>query len=153
MCEQPAPNVTAKNECDSNADTCCLGKNFVVLEYTNVYSFNNKDPPSPNVPIVTGATAWTDPFSEQTYILVLNEALYYGSKLDHSLIDPNQIRHFGIPLWDNPFDSAHKISVGPVNENGLIIPLTTQGTRIFFDSRSPSPTELATCPHIQLTLK
>ena len=28
----PIPNTAANNECDSNADTCCLGKNFVVLQ-------------------------------------------------------------------------------------------------------------------------
>ena len=27
----PPENTTAENECDTNADTCCLGKNFVVL--------------------------------------------------------------------------------------------------------------------------
>jgi hypothetical protein len=30
----PLANTFAKNECDTNADTCCLGQNFIVLNYT-----------------------------------------------------------------------------------------------------------------------
>ena len=32
------------------------------------------------------------------------EAFYYGNKLYHSLIKPNQVRAYGIDFWDNPFD-------------------------------------------------
>ena len=42
--KEPVPNTMAKNECDSNADTCCLGKNFVILNYTrrtaDVYAYD-----------------------------------------------------------------------------------------------------------------
>ena len=31
---QPEPGTIADIECDSNADTCCLGNNFVILKYT-----------------------------------------------------------------------------------------------------------------------
>ena len=31
---QPNPNTWANNECDSNADTCCLGTNFIIAHYT-----------------------------------------------------------------------------------------------------------------------
>ena len=41
------------------------------------------------------------------FILVFNKALYYGTKLDHFLINPNQVRADGIPFWDNdPYDLA-----------------------------------------------
>ena len=131
--------------------------NFVVLEYTtrkvDVYGFDKNNPPASDIPVVSGATAYDDPITGQTYILVINEALYYGSRLDHTLINPNQIRHFGIPLWDNPYDPAHTLSVGPIDQHGTLIPLQTKGTRIFFNSRSPSSDELATCPHVHLTSK
>ena len=85
--------TNAAIECDSNADTCVLGKNFVVLAMTyrtaDVYPYDNKYKPITNVPIVTGATAWDDPTTAQTYILVFNKSLYYGPKLDHSLVNPN----------------------------------------------------------------
>ena len=105
---EPKAGITAENECDTNADTCCLGRNFTILEYTrrtaDVYAYDKSIKPIENVPIVSGATAWDDPTTGETYILVINEALYYGTKLDHSLINPNQIRAYGIGFWDNPYD-------------------------------------------------
>ena len=44
-------------------------------------------------PILNGTTAWDDPVSNQTYIFVVNKALYYGTKLDHYLLNPNHIRY------------------------------------------------------------
>ncbi|CAJ1936118.1 unnamed protein product [Cylindrotheca closterium] len=99
---------------DTNADTCCLGKNFVIMSYTprlaNVYAYDPALPPT-NVPIVSGATAYDCPQSGNTFILIFNKALYYGNRLDHSLINPNQVRKFGIPLWDNPFDEVRNIGI------------------------------------------
>ena len=41
---EPKPVIMASNECDSNADTCCLRKNFVILEYiqrmADVYAYH-----------------------------------------------------------------------------------------------------------------
>ena len=60
----------AANGCDTNADTCCLGKNFVILEFTqraaDVYAFIKDIAPIVGVPIVSGATAWDDPVTGQT---------------------------------------------------------------------------------------
>ena len=91
----PEPGVYAANEWDTNTDTCCLERNFIVLEYntgkSGVYAYDKDIAPLNDVTIVSGATAWDDPASGQTYIIRINEALYYGTKLDHSLINPNQI--------------------------------------------------------------
>ena len=155
--QSTTPNPTvghiADNECDTNAATCCLGANFSILAHTrrtaDVYACDQSIATIEGVPIVSGATAWTDPGTTQTYILIVNEALYYGPKLDHSLLNPNQIRRFGIPFWDSPFDTARglQIDIEPV------VPLTTKGTKIFFKSRVPTKFELENCPHIQLTSK
>ena len=92
---EPKAGMTAENECNTNTDTCCLGKNYTILEYmrrtADVYAYDKSIKPIENVPIVSGATAWDDPHTGETYILVINEALYYGTKLDHSLINPNQL--------------------------------------------------------------
>ena len=40
----------------------------------------------------------------ETFILLVNEDLYYGTKLNHSLFNQMQIRKHSIPVWDNPFD-------------------------------------------------
>ena len=82
-----------------------------------------------------------------TYILIINEALYYGNKLDHSLINSNQIRANSINVHDNPFDiKPISIDMG----DGLIIPLIKSVTKIYFDSRTPMEKELNNCQHIHL---
>jgi hypothetical protein len=148
-----AANTAANNECDSNADTCCLGKNFVVLQATyrtaDVYAYDSSIKPLENVPIVTGATAYDDLVSGNTFILVFNESLYYGNSLDHSLINPNQLRAYGVPLWDNPYDPARPLSLDV--DNDLSIPLQTSGTKIYFRTRVPTATELAECDHLTIT--
>ena len=105
--EVPAGTV-ASNECDMNAEKCCLGKNYIILKNTSrtadVYAYDTSIKPLEGVPIVSGATAYDDLGTNTTYILIINEALYYGNKLDQSLINPNQVRAYGIDFWDNPLD-------------------------------------------------
>lgn len=150
---EPEPGTMAANESDSNADTCCLGKNFIILNHTNqtadVFPYEKSYQPIANVPIVSGATAWDDPIDGTTYILVFHEALFYGTKLDHSLINPNQIRYNGIDFWDNPYDCHHNTCIEV--HDGPTIPLTLDGTKIAFTSRTPTTDELNSCIHINMT--
>ena len=152
---QPSPGTQGDNECDSNADTCCLEKNWLIMEYTrrtaDVYSYDSSAAPIADVPIVTGATAWDDPHSGETYIFIINEALYYGSRLDHSLINPNQIRDYGIGFWDNPYDPDRDLFI-EVNED-LKIEMFTKGTKVIFRTRVPTEDELANYQHVILTSK
>ena len=142
----PQPNITAANETDTNADTCCLGQNFIIISYTSrtadVYPYDTSYKPIQNIPIVSGATAWTNADDHITYILVINEALYYGNKLNHSLINPNQIRANAIDVHDNPFgNEPTSIHI----DGGPKIPLISNGTKIYFDSRTPTEEELNIC--------
>ena len=128
-------------------------KKFIVLNATyrtaDVYAYDTTIKPIENVPIVTAATAYDDPITGTTYILVFNEAFYYGEKLDHSLINPNQIRDYGIPLWDNPYDVARDLSID-VNSS-FSIPLHTMGTKVGFRTRLPTSDELTACEHVHMT--
>ena len=56
-------------------------------------------------------TAWYDPVTQYTYILVINEALYYGTKLDYSLNNPNQVRSYGLDFWDKPYDKEKVLRI------------------------------------------
>ena len=82
-------------EMDSHADTCVAGSNCVVLEYTGrsaeVEAYS-PDYPSKQIPIATVATAYDCPTSGATYVLIINEALYFGDSLPFSLLSPNQLR-------------------------------------------------------------
>ena len=82
-------------EMDSHADTCVAESNCVILEYTGqtaeVEAYS-PDYPSKEVPIGTVATAYDSPTSNDTYLLIINEALYFGDSLSFSLRSPNQLR-------------------------------------------------------------
>lgn len=144
--------ITSNNESDSNADTCCLGKNWIVCEYTtrsaDVFPYDDSYEPTKNVPIVSGATAYTTE-DHETFILVINEGLFYGDKLGHSLINPNQVRHNNVEYWDNPYDKDKPLAI--IVPDVLTIPLQMQGTKIYFESRTPTQHELDTCMHVNLT--
>ena len=134
--------TTANNELDSNADTTVMGTNFALLSLTrrvaDVYAFDPNLPPTA-IPIATGATIYDHP-AGFPILLIIHEALWYGSHLNHSLINPNQIRSYGIPLWDNPFDRDHPLAMEPSPD--VTIPFHTSGTKIYFTSRVPTTHEL-----------
>jgi hypothetical protein len=138
-----APDHTrADNETDNNADTTVMGKNFALLHHTrriaDVYPFDTNMAPTA-VPIATGATLYDHP-DGFPILLILHEALWYGNQLDHSLWNPNQLRAFGIPYWDNPFDNAHTLGIDLAPN--LHIPLQTKGTKVLFSTRVPTQDEL-----------
>jgi hypothetical protein len=87
---------------------------------------------------VTGATAYTNKDTQEVYILVVNEGLWFGPKLDHSLIN-----------WDNPYDNTKPLSIQ--TEDIVSIPLQFKGTVLFANTKTPTEAELDTCPHIHLT--
>ena len=124
----------ANNECNTNVDTCCLGKNYVILKNTsqtaNIYAYDTSIKPLKGVPIVSIATVYDDLGTNTTYILVVNEALYYGNKLEHSLINPDQVRACVISLWYNPFDRKRGFAIALNDE--LIITIQAMGTKMFY---------------------
>ena len=124
----------ANNEYDTNADTCCLGKNYVILKNTSrtaeVYAYDTSIKPLEGVPIVSGATAYDDLETNMTFILAINESLYYGNKLDHSLINRNQVRAYGIDFWDNLFDQQRALTIA-LNDK-VTIPIQAMGTNLLY---------------------
>ena len=107
-------------ELDSHADMVVLGSNAVVLHYTGseceVSPYSDEYEAISNVPVVHGATLWTDQNDNQGYILVFNEALWMGDSLPHSLINPNQLRAYGTLVQDNPF-SRDPLVIEPPNDD------------------------------------
>ena len=127
---------------DSHADTTVLGSNCVVLAYTGkeceVSPYADKYDAIRNIPVVTGATVWTNSQDGAPILLVFNEALWMGDRLHHTLINPNQLRSYGVDVQDNPFAKEDLAII----TDDYIIPLDTQGTIIFCDTRSPTEVEL-----------
>jgi hypothetical protein len=73
-----------------------------------------------------------------------------GDTLDHSLVNPNQLRSFGITVvQDNPFANIQTHIA--TEDESVFIPLMSEGTTIFMNTSTLSDLELQTCPHITLT--
>jgi hypothetical protein len=75
---------------DTHADTCVLGINFIVLEYSgrvcDVYPYSQEYDAVKDVPIVRGATAVQDQDTGETHIMIINEGLWYGNKDPQDLL-------------------------------------------------------------------
>ena len=147
-------NFTSTTEIDNHADTCCFGANFTPLFFTGhvcqVQPFIDTYQSIENVEICTAATAYDDVKTGLTYILIFNQGLWFGQRLQHSLINPNQCRAAGIDLCDDPFDPFRSLSIhDPVTDTTL--PLEMNGTICQFTTRVPSNDELEYCPRIILT--
>jgi hypothetical protein len=155
MANESSTVISGRMELDSHADTIVLGNNTIILQYTSCecdvlpYADSFEYEPFRNVPIVTGATAVTSLATGETLIVVFHEAIWMGSQLDFSLLNPNQLQHHGVIVQDNPCAdmSLHIASL----DNTLVMPMQTEGTTIFFDSRTSTNSELANCSHIILS--
>ena len=147
------PGTVARCELDTHADTCVAGPNFQLDEYTgdhcDVTPYSNEYQPLKNVPIVNASTAFTDPKTGETIILRFNQVLWYGRKLNMSLINPNQIRHSGIVVSDDPTDKTRDFGI---TGDTFHIPFDMQGTTVFFDSRVPTAWEYEHCRIVEMTI-
>ena len=139
-------------ELDSHADTIVLGANCIILSHTGqsckVMPYSDTYNAITDVPVVTGATLWTSPHDGEEFILVFNEALWMGDTLQHTLVNPNQLRAYGTTVQDNPFAPAPLQFEPPT---GPTIPLASMGTIIYCNTRAPNDRELSTLPHIHLS--
>ena len=138
-------------EIDSRADTCCLGENFMVESFTGqvckVNGFMDQMTVE-DIPIATGITAYDIP-GGKTILLVFNQSLYFGPKMNHSLINPNQIRYNHVDVQDNPFKTDGHFGITAGTED--IIEFVTSGSTIMFESRYPTNDELRACERYELT--
>ena len=74
-----------------------------------------------NLPIVTGALMYTDRNTGRSFIIVINEAFYYGKKCGCSMINPNKLRSYGTMVWYNPFYLNREICVETEDGNTNIL--------------------------------
>ena len=64
-----------------------------------------------DVEVTTAYTAYDNLEDCCTYILEFNEGLWFGNRMDHSLINPNHLRMTGISLCDDPFDPNRALGI------------------------------------------
>jgi hypothetical protein len=136
---------------DTHADTCCAGANWKLLDSTNevceVTPFLDSYEPVKEVMVARCGTVWTSPDTGCEYLLVSDQMLWFGSQMDHSLINPNQIREYGLPVYDDPFS---KQQFG-IDGKEAFIPFNTMGTIVYFETHVPTDWETCNLPIIMLT--
>ena len=126
----------SRNECDSHADTCVAGHNFVLYShfvpqrFVEVSGFDGKRART-KLPIASVCSVYDHPETSVRYLLVLHEALYAKNQR-HTLLNPNQLRCNGLVVHDVPvqFDPSSSHSIQAVSEPGdvrVVIPLTLSG--------------------------
>ena len=147
------PGFVANCEMDTHADTCVAGPNFRIDELTgehcDVAPYSSDYEPIKDVPIVNASTAFTDEETGETMILQFNQVLWYGKRLSMSLINPNQIRHAGLVVSDDPTDKTRDFGI--VGDH-CYIPFEMSGTTVLFKSRVPTQWEMENCRMVVLTL-
>ena len=143
----------ARCEMDSHADTCVAGPNFKILEFTgeqcDVSPYTNDYDPITNVSVVNAVTAFTDESSGETVILRFNQVLWYGNRMKMSLINPNQLRYYGVSVSDDPTDNTRAFGITVTNI--VHVPFKMDGTTVYFETRVPTQYELENCKTIPLT--
>jgi hypothetical protein len=134
-------------ELDSHADTCVAGANFLACEFNGitceVVPFTNNYEPMKDIPIVLAATAWLNEETGETVILYFHQILWYGKRLSNSLLNPNQIHHYGCSLCDDVMDKNRAFGIDVDGE--FTIPFQMSGTNVFFKSHVPSWWEMDNC--------
>ena len=69
--------------------------------------------------------------------------------MNHSLINPNQVRYNNLEFWDNPLDKRQALRINSPGE--LNIPLKHKVTSLSLKSRVPIKDELSLCHQVEMT--
>ena len=139
-------------ELDIHSDMAVAGRNCTVLHHTerscDVAPFPDTYEPMKDVDIVLSATGFKSVTGQQ-YTLLFHEALYMP-ELDHTLINPNELRQFHTQVQDNPYHVTEPMNI--TNPSGYFTAcLEYQGTDIFLKTWFPTQTDLSAFPHIEFT--
>ena len=123
------PDTMARTELESHMDTTCVGNNTTLLSCTsyecNVNGFHSDMKSMENIPVATEVTAYDDPFSGTTVMLVFNPSLWFGSNMGQSTIATNQVRSHVIQLSDYPYDQNRTLGIVD-HDSDYNIPFTVQ---------------------------
>ena len=98
------------------------------------------------MPIVQSATAYDNPETGETTILIFNKDICMRETMDHTLVNPNQLCAYGMTVQYNPFAEA-TIFIA-MEDNYFMLQLSSKGDILGVTTRTPTYKELHTCPHV-----
>lgn len=116
------------------------------VQIVDVHALDKTHDSIENAHAVTGMITCNGASIGQTHILAFHKSLYYGPKLDHSLIDPIQVSHYRIGFNDNPCNKTRDLSIDISKE--VKICMHSFGTKVRFEILIPTNDELDNCYHI-----
>jgi hypothetical protein len=144
-----------RSELDSHADTCVVGASTVPLYFTDetvsVAPFIGEYISLRDVPIASVATAWDSPIDGSTVIPVIYEALYFGDRMPHTLLCPNQLGAHGVQVFDTPKVFDTNLPHAIILPGQIQFPLQLHGIISFLETRKPTKEELRDCDRFELT--
>lgn len=82
---------------------------------------------------------------------IFNEVLFFGNKLDHSLINPNQLWYHGIPVFYNLYEQDPDQAMSVALSNTYCIPFESEGSTIFVILGYPTNYDMESYPHVIIT--
>jgi len=100
-----------------------------------------------DIPIYTAATEVELDTGET--ILQIGQGLWFGDRLNHSLINPNKCRSYGFSVCDDPTDPNRDIRIEL--QANYFLSCRMRGTTYYFQSRSPDVEELESCRTFQVS--
>jgi len=105
------------------------------------------------IPIGTCYTAIDHPVLQETIIGVFHQCLYFGSQMEESLINPNQLRANGLVVDTCPKQYSGGKSLHGIyhEEEDMLIPFRMHGCISYFASRLPTQAEINDCRQIVFT--
>lgn len=143
---------------DSWADTCCIGRHAHIDSYVDGRSVTAKGfasnlPELKDIPIVNCSFAYDDE-NGKTFLLQINNAIYLGENMEHSLLCPNQCEDNNIRIDIRPklyYPNSPTASTIFCSEQNLSIPVQHHGPLPFIQVRRPTGEEILTCDIVKLT--
>jgi hypothetical protein len=143
--QQPKDNATCRAELDTHADTCGVNNVAHILSYTGKMAHVSAFSPA--------AVAYYNAITGETYVLILNQAHYFGTSLPHIILNPNQLRANSIVVNDIPKHlsegkSSHSIDF---KEENIKLPLLLKGVVSYLPVRTPTQEEIDSCTTLVAT--
>ena len=77
----------------TRVDTCCTGANFKLVSFSNevckVSQFLDSYQNVKEILVARVSTVWIDSTTLREYLIVVDHFLWFGTMMNHSIINPN----------------------------------------------------------------
>ena len=92
--------------------------------------------PMKGISIASACTAYNNEETGETIIIDVNQGLYFGDRMEESLVNPNQVRSYGLYLNDNPFEPGELFGIHNYKSE-ISIPFVVHNGTVSFKIKTP----------------